>query len=105
MTEVWLSLSSRERSALREALAVYRGAEGANLAETNALDRKLAQATPYPDITIGVHGGQVQWTSGNPFPVRICDYDGDERELPDVDESGERCRIWFEPSDLERERA
>jgi hypothetical protein len=45
----------------------------------------------------------VQWTSGNPFPIRIVDYDGDKNDLPGVDENGRRCRIWFEPADEERE--
>ena len=61
---------------------------------------KLAQAQPHPDITIGVHGGLVQWVLGNPFPVRICDYDG--FDLPDVDERGQPCAIWFEPANAER---
>jgi hypothetical protein len=66
------------------------------------LARKIVSAPPDPDITIGVHGGQVQWTSGNPFPIRIVDYDGDEADLTDADEKGEPCRMWFEPSDQER---
>ncbi len=105
MTNIWLSLNPQERVILRDALAAFIGAEGANSIEATALDHKLAQTTSHPEITIGVHGGQVQWTVGNPFPVRICDYDGDKIELPDVDANGERCRIWFEPSDAERERA
>ena len=56
---------------------------------------------PHPDITVGVHGGQVQWTLGNPFPIRVCDYDGaSDEDLPDIDERGERCRMWWEPTDL-----
>ena len=42
---------------------------------------KLASATEGPAITVGVHGGLVQWVIGNPFPIRICDYDGDDDEL------------------------
>jgi hypothetical protein len=100
-SEIWLSLSSAERSLLREALAAYSGGEAANKSAAAALSRKIAHTTPHPDITVGVHGGQVQWTQGNPFAIRICDYDGDEQDLPNVDESGRRCRMWFEPADNE----
>jgi len=101
--KVWISLTAREREILTDALAAYIGGEAAKPNRAAALIRKVAQAKPYPDITIGVYGGQVQWTTGNPFPVRIVDYDGDKKDLPDADESGEPCRIWFEPSDEERE--
>ncbi len=67
--------------------------------ERQALYVKLQDSKSYPDITIGVHGGLVQWVLGNPFPIRICDYDGDGRELPDIDERGQRCNLWFEPAD------
>jgi hypothetical protein len=103
MTEIWLSLSSSERTLIREALAAYRGAEGANQAKVTELERKISRATPHPDITVGVHGGQVQWTSGNPFPLRIVDYDGDKEDLSCVDNEGNSCRVWFEPSDKTRE--
>jgi len=101
MADVWLALSESERLLLHEALATYRGAEGANGDDVNAFALRLVEAIPCPLITVGVYGGQVQWTSGNPFPIRICDYDGDKADLPCVDERGERCRIWFEPSDDE----
>ena len=54
--------------------------------------RKLARAseTPHPDITVGVYGGVVQWITGNPFPVRIVDYDGEHSDLPDTDAHGDR---------------
>lgn len=84
-------------------MAAYSKGEYANREAVNALARKIATAAPYPDITIGVYGGQVQWTTGNPFPVRIVDYDGEKDDLPDADENGEACRIWFEPSDDERQ--
>lgn len=60
---------------------------------------KLASATEGPAITIGVHGGLVQWVLGNPFPIRICDYDGDEDELPSIDERDQRCNMWWEQPD------
>jgi hypothetical protein len=102
-SEVWLGLTTSERQLLRHALSVYARGEAADRTAVNALARKITQATPYPDITIGVYGGQVQWTTRNPFPVRIVDYDGDKKDLPDSDEHGEPCRMWFEPSDEERE--
>ena len=58
---------------------------------------KLTHSPQHPEITVGVHGGQVQWTLGNPFPIRVCDYDGDREDLSDIDERGQPCRIWFEP--------
>ena len=66
---------------------------------------KMARAPNWPNITIGVHGGQVQWVLGNPFPIRVCDYDGELAELPNLDEQEQRCRIWFEPVDDNWEKA
>jgi hypothetical protein len=60
---------------------------------------KLTSANRGPYITVGVHGGQVQWVLGNPFPIRVCDYDGEDDELPDIDERDQKCSIWFEPID------
>lgn len=62
------------------------------------LMHKLDPAKPYPDNTIGVFGGQVQWVLGNPFPIRICNYDGEKGDLPNLDERGQWCRQWFEPA-------
>jgi len=93
----WIGLSARERETLLEALAGFRPSRGGRAKEIDALMVKLTYSRPHPQITVGVHGGQVQWTLGNPFPIRVCDYDGDREELPDIDERGQRCRIWFEP--------
>ena len=41
----------------------------------------------------------VQWTSGNPFPIRVCDYDVEGAYPKYVDERGRRCVISFEPPD------
>ena len=101
MFDTWICLSHDERNCLRQALAAYAGGDMGNIAGAQALARKLASAIPYPDITIGVHGGQVQWALGNPFPIRICDYDGAKDDLPDLDERGQRCRMWFEPPEGE----
>jgi hypothetical protein len=83
---------------LREALLSF---DYANNAMARKLSAKLTNAVLHPEITIGVHGGQVQWIMGNPFPVRVCDYDRDRLDLPDVDERGQCSRLWFEPSDAE----
>ena len=93
----WIGLTRRERNTLLEALAAFRP-QGERAKETDALMVKLTYSPPHPEITVGVHGGQVQWTLGNPFPIRVCDYDGDREDLPDVDERGQQCRIWFEPA-------
>jgi hypothetical protein len=97
----WIALTAAERSKLVNALRALPVAEGMGTGETGKLIAKLQSEVPYPEITIGVHGGLVQWTLGNPFPIRICDYDGCDSELPDVDERGQRCSIWFEPATSE----
>ncbi len=90
----WLQLTVREHAIVFDALISMLNADPANNAEVENLALKLAQAQPHPDITIGVHGGLVQWVLGNPFPIRICDYDG--CDLPDLDERGQPCAIWYE---------
>lgn len=97
--DIWISLSPREKRLLIHALRSNRTAKPADSGEIDALVSKLGHAKAYPQITVGVEGGLVQWTSGNPFPIRICDYDVDGQEPPDLDEHDEACRIWFEPAD------
>ncbi len=98
----WISMSARERALLLDALTALRRAVTKKSREIDALTVKLVHRAPYPEITVGVHGGQVQWTLGNPFPIRICDYDGTSNEdLPDIDERGQRCRMWWEPANIE----
>ena len=92
----WIELTRRECKTVLEALAAFRPPLGKRAKEIDALMVKLTYSPPHPEITVGVHGGQVQWTLGNPFPIRVCDYDGDREDLPDIDERGQRCRIWFE---------
>jgi hypothetical protein len=102
MTEcAWLSLTARERGVLQRALAAYAGAQVAGVSGAESLMTKLQTEEQYPAITIGVHGGLVQWVMGNPFPIRICDYDGEQQDLPDVDERNQRCTIGFAPADIE----
>ncbi|MFI5012686.1 MAG: hypothetical protein ACHQAY_10080 [Hyphomicrobiales bacterium] len=101
MTETaWVDLAAPERMLLLDALRLLRGSKHEKAMEIDALTLKLAYAVPPPVITVGVYGGQVQWTQGNPFPIRVCDYDGESDELPDIDERGQRCSIWMEPADI-----
>ena len=93
----WIGVSARERKILLDALVAFGRSNAGKVRGIDALTAKLVHSPPHPEITVGVHGGQVQWTLGNPFPIRVCDYDGDREDLPDVDERGQRCRIWFEP--------
>jgi hypothetical protein len=92
----WIGLTRGERTILLDALKALRSSNGRKVRDIDALMVKLTYSPPHPEITVGVHGGQVQWTLGNPFPIRVCDYDGDREDLPDIDERGQRCRIWFE---------
>ena len=98
---IWLALTARERTILQTALGAYIEAGVADSAALESLVDKLRNAESYPAITIGVHGGQVQWVMGNPFPIRICDYDGEKEDLPDVDERDQRCRMGYAPPDME----
>jgi hypothetical protein len=84
-----ISLSPQERAILRKALCAYIDSEPRKSREIAALSRKL-RGKSYPKITIGVQGGMVQWTSGNPFPIRVCDYDVQDAR---------RCVVSFEPPD------
>ena len=97
---IWIGLSARERKLLLDALALLRRSNANEQRTIDSLTVKLVHSAPYPDITVGVHGGQVQWTLGNPFPIRVCDYDGtSDEDLPDIDERGQRCRMWWEPAE------
>ncbi len=96
---VWLPLSLREKMILLDALTAIRSTGRVALDQIDALTLKLVHTEPHPNITVGVRGGQVEWSRGNPFPIRVCDYDVDGDELPDVDERGQRCRMWFDPAD------
>ncbi|HWM46357.1 MAG TPA: hypothetical protein VNR11_05520 [Xanthobacteraceae bacterium] len=100
MSDMWIKVSESERALVLGALfAIARGKSGLG-SRVAALVHRLTVGPQHPDITIGVHGGQVQWTLGHTFPIRICDYDGDVEDLPDVDEHGQPCRIWFEPCEI-----
>jgi hypothetical protein len=92
-SDIWLPLSSEERTLLREALAAY--AVNGDKESALTLSNKIARCPPHPDIAIRASGGVIQGITGNPFPIRVCDYDEDD----DMDENGERCGLWFEQPD------
>lgn len=96
MRDTWVALNRNERELLIRALKDF---DKAGREKTGTIIAKLLYSEPHPKITVGVHGGQVQWVLGNPFPIRVCDYDGDREDLPDFDERGQQCRIWLEPTD------
>jgi hypothetical protein len=98
---IWVTLTPRELTVIFDALTSMRNAGRMDHAEFDALAGKLAHGTPPPRITIEVRGGMVECTRGNPFPIRIRDYDG--HDLPDVDERGEHCDTWLVPADEEIE--
>ena len=93
-------LTEREAMLVLKALNLFRAAMEIDPAEIDALTSKISRIGKTPEITVGVYGGQVQWIMGSPFPIRVCDYDSDGEELPDLDELGQRCRMWTEPADL-----
>jgi hypothetical protein len=98
--QAWIGLNKQERAILLNALAELRRSTGNVAAAIDKLTAKLVHSAPHPEITICIHGGQVQWTLGNPFPIRVCDYDASSDEaLPDIDERGQRCRISWESAD------
>ena len=90
---VWLGLTYGERSVLREALNHYSGSTRAEPEEVSALLTKLERAKPAPCVTVRVDGGFVEEIAGNPFPVRLYDYDIDGVDEPDFDEEGRGCVI------------
>jgi hypothetical protein len=94
----WIGLNARERALLLDALAALSRSRTLDATEIETLALKFVRSAPHPEITIGVQGGQVQWSRGNPFPIRVCDYDApSDEDLPDIDERGRRCRMWWEP--------
>ena len=92
----WTHLTTDEAAIILNALSSIRGTQDADIAKVDMLIDKLEKAESQPNIAIGIYRGQVYWTRGNPFPIRICDYDG--FDLPDVDEFGKACEITWEPS-------
>jgi hypothetical protein len=101
---VMVILTETERDQLLRSLVLHQ-ASNPEITQTapllSGITTKLASAGNGPNITIGVHGGLVQWVMGNPFPVRICDYDGEDHELPELDERDQRCNMRITPPDLD----
>ena len=101
-SEVWLSLTANERSLLLEALAHYSDSRRVEENEMTAMRRKIERAKPQPWVTIRVDGGFVEEIAGNPFPVRLYDYDIDGVDELSFDEDGRACVISeFEPQKAE----
>lgn len=94
MRDSWIALNQSERKILINALRKLESVE-----VTEPIISKLLDTGTYPKITVGVYGGQVQWVMGNPFPIQVCDYDGDKSDLTDRDERGQACRMWYEPTE------
>src|SRR5215467_2872682 len=80
----WTHLTADEAAIILNALSSIRSSQHADSPKIDMLIDKLEKAESEPNITIGICRGQVCWARGNPFPIRICDYDG--FDLPDVDE-------------------
>lgn len=93
----WTHLTADEAAIILHALSSIRSSQHADIARIDMLIDKLEKAESEPTITIGIDRGQVCWTQGNPFPIRICDYD--VFDSPDVDEDGKPCEISWEPAD------
>lgn len=97
-SEIWLPLTYGERSLMREALIHYLGNRHAMPSEVDALLSKIERAKPQPLVRVRVDGGFVEDIEGNPFPVRLYDYDIDGVDEPEFDEEGRACVISeFEP--------
>lgn len=98
-SEVWLPVTASERSLLQEALAYYTESKRADEEEITAMLRKIERAKPQPCVTVRVDGGSVEAIEGNPFPVRLYDYDIDGVDELGFDEDGRACIISeFQPS-------
>jgi hypothetical protein len=97
-SEVLLSLTASERSLLLEALAHYANSKCAEEDEIAGMRRKIERARPQPWVTVRVDGGMVEEIAGNPFPVRLYDYDIDGVDELSFDENGRVCVISeYEP--------
>ena len=94
-----MRLSPEDVQLVARALATLRPAAPRDAERAEQLLERLRFSNKAPAITVGVYGGLVQWVKGNPFPIRIIDYDGEDDELPDRDEDDLACSIWHEPAD------
>lgn len=99
---VTVTFTKDEREELVQSLVLHQASSPETLSRFKHLRQllaKLARADEGPRITIGLFGGSVQWVFGNPFPIRMVEYDEDEINLTDTDERGNPCKIWFHDSD------
>ena len=61
MTEIsWIGMNKQDRALLLNALTELRRADAAAARKIDRLTAKLVHSAPHPEITVGVHGGQVQ---------------------------------------------
>lgn len=98
-----INLSESDRELLREAIAACVRSRHPRAAEMEALTPRLHRASN-PKITVGVKNGMVYWVTGNPFPIRICDYDINGVVPQYNDELGRPCAISFALEDGARKR-
>ena len=96
---MWVGLTESELKVVNDALNALKINVPDRTDDIERLSKRLEANGSTPSITIGVYGGMVQWVEGNPFPIRIIDYDGDKDDLPDTDDEGQPCSIWSEPAD------
>jgi|SRR6516225_4603077 hypothetical protein len=97
----WVPLSAPEKALLIDMLRSSPKPKPVRASHIDALISKLIQAKSYPQITVEVQGGMVQCISGNPFPIRICDYDIQGQDDLHIDSRGKPCRMSFKPTDPE----
>lgn len=90
----WIELTEAEVAVMRSALAALRSVVPDRADDIAQLTTRLEHAIS-PSITVGVYGGVVQWVQGNPFPVRIIDYDGEGDDRPDTDDEGVPCSLSY----------
>ncbi len=99
--KTYLALTRAERSLLEDALLEAVALRHPASVDMIKLTRRIRRSAN-PKITVAVEDGMVQRISGNPFPVRICDYDINGIDPECTDEFGRPCVISFAPEDESR---
>jgi len=95
-------LTAQERGLLLEALSHYSDGKRAEADEVDTMRGKIERAKPQPCVIMRVEGGFVEEIGGNPFPVRLYDYDIDGVDDPQFDEEGRACVISeYEPQRIQ----
>jgi len=100
----WMELTSPRTDVLARCFVVSSCRRAPRHGRGRCADDQTCPCEPHPGITVGVHGGQVQWVKGNPFPIRVLDYDNDYGDAPDMDERGRALPCSIEPADKNRSR-